>query len=59
MAHSMFSIPVESLCKDSVCNINKNSKQAIMLRRVLLIIWDEAAMQHWSILCMLNDSPCR
>jgi len=59
MAHSMFSIPVKSLCEDSVCNINKNSKHAIMLHRVLLIIWDEAAMQHQSVLCMFHDSPCR
>ncbi len=26
MAHSTFSIPVDGLCEDSVCNINKNSK---------------------------------
>jgi hypothetical protein len=45
-AHSTFSIPVNSLCEDSVCSINKNSKQAVMLRHVSLIIWDEAAMQH-------------
>jgi DNA replication protein DnaC len=49
-AHSMFAIPVDSLSETSVCNINKNSKQAVMLRHVSLIIWDEAAMQHWCIL---------
>jgi hypothetical protein len=45
-AHSTFSIPVHSLSEDSVCTINENSKQAIMLHQVCLIIWDEAAMQH-------------
>jgi hypothetical protein len=45
-AHSMFSIPVDNLSEDSMCNINKNSKQAAMLRQVRLIIWDEAAMQN-------------
>jgi hypothetical protein len=53
-AHSMFSIPVDGLSDDSLCNINKNSKQAIMLRRVDLIIWDEAAMQHRCILMFFN-----
>jgi len=53
-AHSTFSIPVDGLCEDSVCNINKNSKQAIMLRRVQLIIWDEAAMQHRYVRNLLN-----
>jgi hypothetical protein len=49
-AHSTFAIPVDSLCETSVCNINKNSKQAVMLRRVSLIIWDEAVMQHRCVL---------
>jgi len=49
-AHSMFLIPVDGLSEDSLCNINKNSKQAIMLRCVDLIIWDEAAMQHQWVL---------
>jgi hypothetical protein len=37
-AHSTFSILVDSLYEDSVCSINKNSKQAVMLYRVCLII---------------------
>jgi PIF1-like helicase len=45
-AHSMFSIPVETLCEDSTCQVEKNSKQADMLRQVRLIIWDEAVTQH-------------
>jgi hypothetical protein len=53
-AHSTFLIPVDGLCEDSVSNINKNSKQAIMLQCVQLIIWDEAAMQHWYVSNLLN-----
>jgi DNA replication protein DnaC len=45
-AHSMFSIPVETLCENSSCQIDKDSKRADMLRQVRLIIWDEAVMQH-------------
>jgi hypothetical protein len=43
-AHSMFAIPTENLADDLSCNIKKNSKQADMLRKVCLIIWDEAVM---------------
>ncbi|EIW58212.1 uncharacterized protein TRAVEDRAFT_123946, partial [Trametes versicolor FP-101664 SS1] len=45
-AHSMFKIPVESLNSQSTCAIPKDSPYAAMLRRVRLIIWDEAANQH-------------
>jgi PIF1-like helicase len=45
-AHSTFSIPTQNLANDSSCNIDKDSKQADMLRIVRLIVWDEAAMQH-------------
>jgi hypothetical protein len=41
-AHSTFCIPVETLCKDSICQIDKNSKHADMLHCIHLIIWDEA-----------------
>ena len=56
-AHSTFSIPVDSLCENSVCSINKNSKQAVMLRRVCLIIWDEAAMQHRCVPSAFINTP--
>jgi hypothetical protein len=49
-AHSMFVIPTENLADDSLCHIEKNSKQADMLRRARLIIWDEAVMQHRYVL---------
>jgi PIF1-like helicase len=49
-AHSMFAIPTENLADDSLCHIEKNSKQADMLRRARLIIWDEAVMQHRYVL---------
>jgi hypothetical protein len=45
-AHLTFSIPVETLCETSCCQIDKNSKQADMMREVHLIIWDEAVTQH-------------
>ena len=45
-AHSTFHIPIISLCEDSTCQIEKNSKLADMLRKVRLIIWDEAVTQH-------------
>jgi ATP-dependent DNA helicase PIF1 len=44
--HSTFSIPTQDLANDTSYNIDKNSKQAELMRIVHLIIWDEAAMQH-------------
>lgn len=40
-AHSTFSIPVHSLAKDSICQINKKSEKAEMLHHAKLIIRDE------------------
>jgi hypothetical protein len=60
-AHSTFSIPVETLCEDSTCQVEKNSKQADMLRQVRLIVWDEAVTQHrytflqYRVICSLTD----
>jgi hypothetical protein len=45
-AHSTFSIPVEMLSEDSTCQIEKHLKHTNMLRKVQLIIWDEAVTQH-------------
>ena len=45
-AHSTFVIPVENLCEDLCCSIEKNSKLGEMLRDMRLIIWDEAVTQH-------------
>ncbi|KAI0281749.1 PIF1-like helicase-domain-containing protein [Russula brevipes] len=45
-AHSTFAIPVQNLCEDTCCQIDKRSTQADFLRIVDLIIWDEAVMQH-------------
>jgi DNA replication protein DnaC len=36
--HLTFCIPVETLCEDSVCQIDKNLKHADMLRHIHLII---------------------
>jgi hypothetical protein len=45
-AHSTFAIPVEDLCEDSSCQVDKHSLQADFLRKITLLIWDEAVMQH-------------
>jgi hypothetical protein len=45
-AHSTFSIPVENLTDESCCQVDKNSRQADMMRLVRLIVWDEAVTQH-------------
>ena len=52
-AHSTFSIPVETLDEQSCCQVDKNSKQADMLRAVRLIIWDEAVAQHRYMACYM------
>lgn len=54
-AHSTFQIPVDHLHHESLCNLVKNFLRADMLRRVDLLIWDEAVMQHKYViysLCM-------
>jgi hypothetical protein len=44
-AHSMFSIPIQ--CDhNSICEVDKEGEKADLFRRVELIIWDEASMQH-------------
>jgi hypothetical protein len=43
-AHSVFKIPIDGLNAESFCNIPKNSHRADMLRRTVLIIWDEIGM---------------
>jgi hypothetical protein len=45
-AHSTFAIPVDSFSDVSNCHIDKYLPCAKMLRRVRLIIWDKAVMQH-------------
>ncbi|KAF5349437.1 hypothetical protein D9758_014620 [Tetrapyrgos nigripes] len=45
-AHSLFKIPIDGLCEDSVCNIPKEGALADLLRTTDLIIWDEALMQN-------------
>ena len=44
-AHSRFKIPLD-INPTSFCHIGANSPLADMLRKVKLIIWDEAPMQH-------------
>ena len=45
-AHSAFSIPIEGLNPDSTCNITGLSGKAKLIRRIALIVWDEAFMVH-------------
>jgi hypothetical protein len=56
-AHSTFSIPVEQLCEDSSCQVDKNSKQADMMCKVQLIIWDEAITQHRQDVLYFSVTP--
>ena len=44
-AHSQFKIPLE-VNEDSVCNINKQSTLAQLMKSADCIIWDEIPMQH-------------
>ncbi len=44
-AHSRFKIPID-LHDDSTCNITQQMKVAELVRKVGLIIWDEAPMMH-------------
>jgi len=44
-AHSRFKIPVPTL-QSSICNIEKGTELAELLKQTKLIIWDEAPMAH-------------
>jgi len=43
--HSRFKIPID-LHNESTCNITQQMKVAELVRKVDLIIWDEAPMMH-------------
>ncbi len=43
--HSRFKIPID-LHDESTCNITQQMKMAKLVRKVDLIIWDEASMMH-------------
>ena len=46
-AHSALKLPFNLFCDEAdVCNINKNSQLADVLRCCELIVWDEATMSH-------------
>ncbi|GBO03347.1 hypothetical protein AVEN_171030-1 [Araneus ventricosus] len=44
-AHSVFKIPID-LNATSTCNLKPNTKEADMLLKTKLIVWDEAPMTH-------------
>jgi len=44
-AHSRFKIPID-LHNESTCNITQQMKVAELVRKDVLIIWDEAPMMH-------------
>jgi hypothetical protein len=44
-SHSRFKIPIQ-VHESSTCSIKKNSKEAELIRRAVLVNWDEAPMQH-------------
>ncbi len=43
--HSRFKIPID-LHDESTCNITQQMKVAELVRKVDLIIWDDASMMH-------------
>ncbi len=45
IAHSRFKIPID-LHNESTCNITEQMKVVVLVRKVDLIIWDEALMMH-------------
>jgi hypothetical protein len=45
IAHSRFKIPID-LHDESICNITQQMKVVELVRKVNLIIWDEAPMMH-------------
>ena len=46
-AHSTFKLPLQLLINDSpTCNIRRGSGMAEVLRRCVLIVWDECTMSH-------------
>ena len=45
-AHSAFQIPIENLNPESTCQIGGRSGKAELMRRISLIVWDEAFMTH-------------
>ena len=44
-AHSRFKIPFDIL-NDSICDIKAQTALAELIRRTVLIVWDEAPAQH-------------
>ena len=48
-AHYRFGIPL-NCDENSYCKINKNSKQADLIRQAVMITWDEIVMTHRNIL---------
>ena len=54
-AHNRFKIPI-NLLPESTCNISKQSMLAALIRKVKLIIWDEAPMTHRYAMEALNRS---
>ncbi len=52
-AHSTFKIPVSTISEISPCSISKRSDNPVfvLMKKVQLIIIDEAAMLHWFVRC--------
>ena len=47
-SHSTFQLPLNLTSMDeSICNIRHGSATAKLLRKVVLIVWDETTMAHW------------
>jgi hypothetical protein len=56
-AHSRFKIPID-LHDESTCNITQQMKVAELVRKVDLIIWDEAPMMHRRAFEVVDRTLC-
>jgi hypothetical protein len=56
-AHSRFKIPID-LHNESTCNITQQMKVAKLVRKLDLIIWDEAPMMHRRALEVVDRTLC-
>jgi hypothetical protein len=55
--HSRFKIPID-LHDESICNITQQMKVAKLVRKVDLIIWDEAPMMHRQAFEVVDRTLC-
>ena len=52
-SHTMFKIPIQ-IHEWSLCDIQKGSDRAELLKQTSLIIWDEVSMQHHHVIAAVD-----